>query len=110
MGKGKKGDLIVLGPHSGRAEEKGVARTSGTIGSTVEGVIMRERCPVMIVNRAMSKERLKFKKVMVSTDFSKSCAYAFRFASKICAKARLKAFPISHVARTAFTQIFSSRL
>ena len=81
-----KADLIVLGPHSGRAEEKGVTRTSGPIGSTIEGVIMRERCPVMIVNRAMSKERLKFKKVMVSTDFSKSCAHAFRFAIKFAQK------------------------
>lgn len=79
-------DLIVLGPHAGRAEEKGVVRTGGTIGSTVEGVIMRERCPVMVVNRAMSKERLKFKKVMVSTDFSRSCTYAMRFAIKFAQK------------------------
>ena len=43
-------DLIVLGPHSTRAEEKGVVRAVGKIGSTVEGVIMRENCPVMIVN------------------------------------------------------------
>ena len=39
----KRADLVVLGPHSRRAEEKGVARTSGTIGSTIEGVVMRER-------------------------------------------------------------------
>ena len=82
----KRAELIVLGPHSGKAEEKGVARTSGAIGSTLEGVIMRERCPVMIVNRVMSKERLKFQKVMVSTDFSKSCAYALRFAQKFAQK------------------------
>ena len=50
-------------------------RTGGTIGSTVEGVIMRERCPAMVVNRVMSKERLKFKNVMVSTDFSKDPAH-----------------------------------
>lgn len=57
-------DLIVLGPHAGRAEEKGVVRTTGAVGSTVEGVIMRERCPVMIVNRAMPQKILKFKKVL----------------------------------------------
>jgi len=51
-------DLIVLGPHAGRAEEKGMVRTGGTIGSTVESVIMRERCPVMIVNRAMSNKSI----------------------------------------------------
>ena len=80
----KKGaDLIVLGPHSGRAEEKGVARVSGTIGSTVEGVVMHERCPVMIVNRRIPAERLKFKKVMVCIDYSKSCEFALQFATKV---------------------------
>jgi nucleotide-binding universal stress UspA family protein len=88
----KRAELIVLGPHSGKAEEKGVARISGTIGSTIEGVIMRERCPVMIVNRATPKERLKFKKVMVSTDFSKFCAHAFRFAIKFAQKHGSKLF------------------
>jgi len=73
-------DLIVLGPHVRRAEEKGVARVSGTIGSTVEGVIMRERCPVMVVNRPVPPDRLKFKKIMVSIDFSKSCECALKFA------------------------------
>ena len=53
---------------------------------------MRERCPVMIVNRATSKERLKFKKVMVSTDFSKSCAQALRFAIKFAQKHGSKLF------------------
>jgi nucleotide-binding universal stress UspA family protein len=76
----------VLGPHTRKAEEKGVARTSGTIGSTIEGVIMCERSPVMIVNRAISGERLKFKKVVVSTDFSKSCAHALQFAIKFAQK------------------------
>jgi nucleotide-binding universal stress UspA family protein len=80
--RAKRADLIVLGPHYKKAADYGVARTGGTIGSTIEGVIMRERCPVMIVSRAMSKERLKFKKVMVSTDFSKSCTLAFRFPIK----------------------------
>jgi nucleotide-binding universal stress UspA family protein len=79
-------DLIVMGPHADRAKENGVLRTGGTIGSTIEGVIMRERCPVMVVNRPMSKERLKFKRVMVSTDFSKSCTYALRFAIKLAQK------------------------
>jgi len=76
-------DLIVLGPHVRRAEEKGVARVSGTIGSTVEGVIMRERCPVMIVNQPVSPDRLEFKRIMVSIDFSRSCEYALRFAKRV---------------------------
>jgi len=73
-------DLIVLGPHSTRAEEKGVVRVVGKVGSTVEGVITRENCPVMIVNPSIPQKRLKFKKVMVSVDFSKSCECGLRFA------------------------------
>jgi len=95
----KKGaDLIVLGPHSGRAEEKGVARVSGTVGSTVEGVIMHERCPVIIVNRPVSEEMLRFKKVMVSVDFSKSCEFALQFAAKLAQKHRSKLFMFHMVA------------
>ena len=58
-------DLIVLGPHSTRAEEEGVVRVVGKIGSTVEGVIMHENCPVMIVNPSIQKEALEFKRILV---------------------------------------------
>lgn len=85
-------ELIVLGPHSNKADEKGVERTSGAIGSTIEGVIMRERCPVMIVNRITSKDKLKFQRVMVSTDFSKSCTHAFRYAQKFVQRHGSKLF------------------
>ncbi|MBL0716458.1 MAG: universal stress protein, partial [Desulfosarcina sp.] len=54
----KKPELIVLGPHPGRAEAKGVTRVSSMVGSTIEGVITHERCPVMIVNRYIPGERL----------------------------------------------------
>jgi nucleotide-binding universal stress UspA family protein len=82
----KKVGLIVLGPHSRRAEAKGVTRVAGNIGSTLEGVITHERCPVMIVNRPMAKERFHFKKTMVCVDFSKSCESALQFAVKIAGK------------------------
>jgi len=76
-------DLIVIGPHSTRAEEKGVIRVVGKVGSTVEGVIMRENCPVMIVNPSVQKESLKLKRVLVSIDFSGSCECALFFAVKL---------------------------
>ena len=89
----KKGaDLIVLGPHSGRAEEKGVTRVSGTIGSTVEGVVMHERCPIMIANRPIIKEHLLFKRIMACIDFSQSCKYALQFAIKMAQKHGSKLF------------------
>ena len=85
-------DLIVLGPHSARAEEKGVVRVVGKIGSTVEGVIMHENCPVLIVNSSIQKEILKFKRILVSIDFSKSCECALCFAVKLAQKYGSKLF------------------
>ena len=76
-------DLIVLAPHAGKAEE-GLIGT--TIGNTVEDVIMHVTSPVMIINSLTPKERLNFKKIMVCVDFSKSCEYAFQFATKLARK------------------------
>ena len=90
-------DLIILGPHYTRAEEKGVVRTIGKIGSTAEGVIMRENCPVMIVNPLIQKERLKFKRILVSIDFSRSCESALCFAVKLAQKYGSKLFPFHMV-------------
>lgn len=86
-------DLIVLGPHSTRAEEKGVVRVVGKIGSTVEGVIMRENCPVMIVNPSIQKEALAFKRILVGIDFSKSCECALCLAVELSRKYGSTLFP-----------------
>jgi len=76
-------DLIVLGPHAGRAEE-GLIGT--IIGNTVEDVIMHSTSPVIIINRLIPKEKLNFKKIMVCVDFSKSCKHACEFAAKLAQK------------------------
>jgi nucleotide-binding universal stress UspA family protein len=76
-------DLVVMGAHSSRAEEKGVVRVKGKVGSTAEGVIINASCPVMIVNQHMPPERLQFKKLILAIDFSASCMHAFRFALKL---------------------------
>jgi len=86
-------DLIVLGPHSTRAEEKGVVRVVGKIGSTVENVIKHEKCPVIIVNPSIQKESLKFKRILVGIDFSKSCECTLCFAVKLAQKYDSKLFP-----------------
>jgi len=86
-------DLIVIGPHSKRAEEKGVVRTIGKIGSTVEGVIMHENCPVIIVNPSIQKGSLKFKRILVSIDFSKSCECSLYFAVKLAQSYGSKLYP-----------------
>jgi nucleotide-binding universal stress UspA family protein len=79
-------DVILLGPHSSRAEEKGVVRIAGRVGSTVENVITRETCPVMIVNQAASGEQLRFRRILVSTDFSRSCESAVCFAARLATR------------------------
>ena len=97
LAKREKTDLIVLGPHTGRAKDLGVVRVKGKIGSTVQGVIMHERCPVMITNRSIPQEKLKFKKIVVGTDFSESCKDALLFAIKLAQKQDSKIF-IFHMA------------
>ncbi len=89
----KSTDLIVLGPHSTRAEEKKVVRVVGKIGSTVEGVIMRENCPVMIVNPSIPQKPMAFKRILVSIDFSRSCECALCFAVKFAKKYSSKLLP-----------------
>jgi nucleotide-binding universal stress UspA family protein len=97
LARKEKTELIVLGPHTGRATELGVVRVSGKIGSTVQQVIMHERCPVMIANRSIAEEKLKFKKIVVGTDFSESCKNALLFAIKLAQKHDSKVF-IIHMA------------
>ena len=85
LGRKQRSDLVVLGPHTGRAQEMGVVRVCGRIGSTAQGVIERERCPVMLVNH-LAEDRLRFKKIVVGTDFSRSCESALSFAIKVAVK------------------------
>jgi len=75
-------DLIVLGPHAGKAEEE-EELIGLPIGNTAEDVISHTTAPVMIVNRLIPKEKLNFKKILVGVDFSKSCKYACQFAAKL---------------------------
>jgi len=85
-------DLIVIGTHSSRAQEKGVVRIKGKVGSTAEGVILNECCPVMIVNQPLAPERLQFKRLILAMDFSASCLQAFRFALKLARTCGSKIF------------------
>jgi len=92
-----KASMIVVGPHSTRAAEKGVVRTAGKIGSTVEGVVMRENCPVMIVNPRVrigaGKALGEFQKILVGIDFSISCECALSFARQMADRFGATIFP-----------------
>ncbi|UCD82784.1 MAG: universal stress protein [Desulfobacterales bacterium] len=85
-------DLIVIGPHSSRAQEKGVVRVKGKVGSTAEGVIINQCCPVMVVNQHLAPDMLQFKKLVLAMDFSASCIHAFRFALKLARTCGSKIF------------------
>jgi nucleotide-binding universal stress UspA family protein len=76
-------DLIVMGPHSGRASRKGVIRSVGRVGSTAEGVIRREKCPVMIVNPLLSVPNVPFTRILVGIDFSEACECALCLAGRL---------------------------
>jgi len=88
-----KSDLIVVGPHSSKAHEREVVRVAGKLGSTVEGVIMRERCPVMIVNHDIPADRLRFQRILVGIDFSESCVCALRFAVSLAREFQSTIYP-----------------
>ena len=90
-------DLVLMGAHTERAKDLDVIRVKGTVGSTVQGVVTHERCPVMIINRAAAEDKLKFKRIMVGIDFSESCKNALLFAVKLAQKCESKLF-IFHMA------------
>jgi nucleotide-binding universal stress UspA family protein len=78
-------DLIVMGPHGSRAVQKGVVRVAGKVGSTVEGVVTREKCPVMIVNPRLNRPVYRFARILVGIDFSAACECALCFAGQLAA-------------------------
>lgn len=85
-------DLIVLGPHAGRVAWRGVIRVKGKIGSTAEGVIKHQPCPIWIVNQTISAGMVRLKNIMVAVDFSSSCRQALDFAVKTAGKFASKLF------------------
>ena len=76
-------DLIVMGPHSSRASEKGVIRVAGRVGSTVDGVIRREKCPTLIVSQQLPHPVRRFERIVVGIDFSAACECALCFAGRL---------------------------
>ena len=79
-------DLIVLGAHIGKTDSREKVELATKVGSTADGVIRHERCPVMIVSKPIPESRVAFEKVMVSIDFSPSCMDAFQFAKDLAQK------------------------
>lgn len=75
-------DLIIMGAHT-RQNETGSARFRGIVGTTMQQVAQRARCPVLIVSRPCETCFWYFNKIIFGTDFSKASMAAFQFAYKM---------------------------
>jgi nucleotide-binding universal stress UspA family protein len=86
-------DLIVMGAHT-RKEDIGATRYRSVVGSTMQKVAKRARCPVAIISRPCTTCWKLFSNIVFGTDFSKAADSAFMFASKLAKEvgARLHIF------------------
>jgi len=73
-------DLIIMGPHAGISSKRGALRVQGRIGSTVEGILTRKLCPVLIINQYPCRPKPAFKRILIGIDFSATCERALKFA------------------------------
>jgi nucleotide-binding universal stress UspA family protein len=77
LAKKEAADLIVMGPHTGRAEERGVTRA----GSTMLRVAAKARCPVMVVGGLEWRGiRDTYEHVLFASDLSAGCRAALKTA------------------------------
>ena len=72
-------NLIVMGAHT-RKEDVGATRYRGIVGSTMQKVAQRARCPVLIIARPCTTCFKLFSHIVFATDFSKAADSAFKFA------------------------------
>ncbi|MFZ7124579.1 MAG: universal stress protein [Desulfobacterales bacterium] len=75
-------DLIVMGAHT-RDEDVGSSRFRGVVGSTMQQVARKARCPILIVSRPCQTCFWYFSNLVFATDFSKAADSAFMFAYKV---------------------------
>ena len=75
-------DLIVMGAHT-REEDIGATRFRNVLGSTMQRVAQRARCPVLIVSRPCANCFWYFSNVVLGVDFTKASMSAFLFALKV---------------------------
>ena len=75
-------DLIVMGAHS-REEDVGATRFRNVLGSTMQRVAQKARCPVLIISRPCANCFWYFSNIVMGIDFTKASMSAFLFALKI---------------------------
>jgi nucleotide-binding universal stress UspA family protein len=77
-----KVDCIVMGAHAGQ-NDPAAKRFRGLVGSTVQKVALRARCPVLIVSRPCETCFWYFNQIIFGADFSKASMSAFQFAYRM---------------------------
>ena len=75
-------DCIIMGAHT-REDETGAARFRGIVGTNMQKVAQKAKCPVLIVSRPCETCFWYFNKIIFGTDFSKASMSAFQFAFKM---------------------------
>lgn len=75
-------DCIIMGAHT-REDETASTRFRGIVGTTMQKVAQRARCPVLIISRPCDTCFWYFNKIIFGTDFSRASMAAFKFAFKM---------------------------
>ncbi|MCP3873429.1 MAG: universal stress protein [Desulfobacteraceae bacterium] len=75
-------EFIIMGSHT-KADETSSPRFRGIVGTTMQNVARRARCPVLIISRPCETCFWYFNKIIFGTDFSKASNAAFKFAYKM---------------------------
>ncbi|MCG8616329.1 MAG: universal stress protein [Desulfobacterales bacterium] len=75
-------DCIIMGAHT-RQDDPAAERFRGIIGTTMQTVALRAKCPVLIISRPCETCFWYFNQIVFGTDFSKASMSAFRFAYKM---------------------------
>ncbi len=75
-------DIIIMGAHT-RQEDVGAMRYRNIVGSTMQRVAKKARCPVLIISRPCATCFWYFNCIIFGTDFSKASNSAFLFAYNV---------------------------
>ena len=80
--KSMDADCIIMGAHT-RQDDPAAERFRGIVGTTMQKVAQRAKCPVLIISRPCETCFWYFNQIIFGTDFSKASMAAFGFAYKM---------------------------
>ena len=75
-------DCIIMGAHA-RQDDTAAERFRGIVGTTMQKVAQRAKCPVLVISRPCETCFWYFNQIIFGTDFSKASLAAFQFAFKM---------------------------